>query len=106
MELGVFIASLAQIFLKKSANYQHSTILAEYLNIKVLIGYSMMFISTLCSVYALKNIPLSLAVLLDSTAYVFVCIHGYIFFKELINIQSATALLLILSGISCYAFIG
>lgn len=106
MELGVFIASVAQVFLKKSANNQHSSIFSEFLNPKVIVGYSMMFISTLCSIYALKQIPLSLAMLLDSTAYIFVCIHGYIFFKETISFQRATALFLILLGITFYALIG
>lgn len=105
MELGVFIASVAQVFLKKSANKQHSSVFAEYLNINVIVGYSMMFISTLCSVYALKIIPISLAMLLDATAYIFVCIHSYIFFRERICFQRVTALFLILSGITCYALI-
>lgn len=106
MEVGVFLASLAQVFLKKSADNQHSSVLAEYLNINIIIGYSMMFTSTLCSVYALNLIPLSLAMLLESTAHIFVCFHSYVFFKETISFQCAIALFLILLGISCYTLIG
>lgn len=106
MVAGVFIASLAQVLLKSSALKEHNSIIKEYLNWRVIVGYGMMFISTIFSVYAYKVIPISLAVLLDSTGYIFVTCFGLLFLKEKVTKQRLFALILILLGIGIYALLG
>ena len=79
---SVFIASVAQIFLKKSSNLYREGI-KQYLNIYILIGYSMFLSSVILNMYILKKgINLKYMPILEATGYVFVPILSYIFYKE------------------------
>ncbi len=106
MVFGVFIASVAQVLLKKSALDHHESILDEYLNKKVIIGYAMMLFATICSVLAYRVIPISLAMVLDATGYIFITIFGYFIFKENVTRRRFLALCFIISGIFVYAILG
>ena len=106
MLLGVFIASLAQVLLKKSAQRQDGSRIREYLNWMVILGYAMMLSATLCSVFAYRVVPISLAVVLDAAGYIFVTIFGFVFFKEQVTGRRFLALTLIISGILVYALLG
>ena len=44
---SVIVASLSQILLKKSASKTYTSVIREYLNAYVIIGYGMMVLSTL-----------------------------------------------------------
>ena len=61
MIFGVVIAALSQIILKKAAMKHYDTWLKQYLNAPVIIAYFIFFVSSLCSVTALKVLPLTLA---------------------------------------------
>ena len=106
MVLGVFMASVAQVLLKKSAQKKYVSVIWEYLNWRVILGYSMMLFATLCSVFAYKVIPISLAMVLDATGYIFVTLFGIIIFKEIVTRKRLFALMLILSGIVVYSVLG
>ena len=82
MLLGVFVASCSQILLKKAADNKHKNALAEYLNARVIAAYAMFFVSALVGMYVLRYIPLSLAPILESSAYVFVAVLSYCILKE------------------------
>lgn len=47
---SVIVASLSQILLKKSASKAYTSVIREYLNAYVIIGYGMMVLSTLLTV--------------------------------------------------------
>ena len=106
MVLGVFIASVAQVLLKKSSQHEYASRIHEYINWCVIVGYGMMVVSTMCTVFAYRVIPISFGMVLDSTGYVFVAIFGFVFFHEYINKRRLFALSLIISGIVIYAFWG
>ena len=53
--VGVFVASMAQIVLKKSAKKEHTNLIKEYLNLNVILGYGMLFGSTFITIYAPDN---------------------------------------------------
>lgn len=100
---GVFISSISQILLKKSANKEHGSFIKEYLNPIVIISYIIFFLATLMSVFAYKGIPLSMGAILDSSGYVFVTILSAIFLKEKPTIKKIIALLIIITGIVFYS---
>ena len=50
--LSVVVASFAQILLKKSAAKTYSSPIKEYLNVYVICGYGMMFLSMFITVMA------------------------------------------------------
>ena len=106
MVLGVFIASVAQVLLKKSSQITYDNKLKEYVNWRVLLGYTIMLMATFCTIYAYRTIPISLGMLLDSTGYIFITFFGYMFFKESVTSRRMLALILIIFGIFIYALMG
>ena len=53
--LGVLISSASQILLKKSADKKYSSKIKEYLNLNVIISYTIFFIATLITIFAFKK---------------------------------------------------
>lgn len=96
---SVFIASISQILLKKSALKKHDSFIKEYLNPLVIIAYIIFFCSTLITMFSYNAIPLSFGVILESAGYVFVAILSYLFLKETLNKKQILGLFLILIGI-------
>ena len=101
--LGVFISSVAQILLKKSAEKSYPNRIREYLNVRVIVGYIIFFAATLCAVYAYKVIPLSYGPILESTGYIFVAVLSWIFIKERISLRKGVGIAIIIIGIVIYS---
>ncbi len=101
--ISVTIASFAQILLKKSSMKTYSSPIREYLNLYVIAGYGMMFLSLFMTMIAYKgfknfaNVPL-----LESLGYAVVMVLGYFFFKEKITLRKVLGIALILGGIFVY----
>lgn len=100
---GVFISSISQIILKKSAEKEYSSKIREYLNVRVIFAYIIFFAATLCSILAYTKIPLSLGPILESSGYFFVAVLSYIFLKEKISKKKMLGLSIIIIGIIVYA---
>ncbi len=96
---GTFIASVSQIVLKKAAEKEYASKLAEYLNPMVMGAYVVFFMASLCSVIGYKKVPLSLGPVLDATGYIWVAVLGKIFLGEKIGAKKATGLVVIIAGI-------
>ena len=101
--IGVFISSISQIILKKSADKKYPSKIREYLNVRVIFSYIIFFGATLCSILAYTKIPLSLGPILESSGYFFVAVLSYIFLKEKISKQKMLGLSIIIIGIIIYA---
>lgn len=100
---GVFISAISQVLLKKSAAKEHDSALAEYLNWRVIVAYTLFVLATLASTFAYKVIPLSMGPLLDATGYIYVTIFGLALFHEKLNPLKVCALVCILLGICVYS---
>ena len=100
--IAVFISSLSQVLLKKSANRDYNNIVKQYLNFRVIVAYILFFLSNLIAIYAYKVIPLSLGGILDSTGYIYAIIFGATIFNEKINLKKIISILLIVTGIIIY----
>lgn len=100
---GVFISSISQVMLKKSAMRSHASALKEYLNPLVVFAYVLFVGATLLSVLAYKGIPLSMGPVLDATGYLYVTFFGVVIFHERVTPRKLIALALIIAGIVVYA---
>lgn len=100
---GVFISSISQVMLKKSAMKNHGSALREYLNPLVIFAYVLFVGATLLSVIAYKGIPLSMGPVLDATGYLYVTFFGVVIFHEKVTPKKLVALALIIAGIVVYA---
>lgn len=103
---GVFISSVSQIILKKSANKQYPNKIREYLNLRVIISYIIFFAATLCSILAYQKIPLSLGPILEASGYIFVAVLSRVFLKEKISKKKIIGLSIVILGIIIYALGG
>ena len=100
---SVFISSISQLLLKKSAQRTYPNKIREYLNPYVIVGYLLFFGCTLISMYALKVVPLSMAPILESFGYVFVAVLGFFFLKEKFTRRQLIGSALIILGIVVYS---
>ena len=99
MLVNVFISSLAQVLLKKSALKKHENFIKQYLNSYVISGYAILFICTLLKIFAYRELPISLGPVLEATSYIYVTIFGVTIFHEQISKKKLLALGLILAGV-------
>ena len=99
MVLSVFLASTSQIILKKSAKKKYESRVREYFNLFVLVGYGILFSTTVITVFALKYLPISLASSLDALGQVFVPILSFLILKERMTKWKAVGIIIIVVGI-------
>lgn len=96
---SVLIASCSQIILKKSASKEYSSIIREYLNVRVIVGYGIMFISTILTIFAFKGLDYKNGPIIESLGYIFIMFLSRIFLKEKITKKKVIGNTLILLGI-------
>lgn len=97
--LSVVVASLSQILLKKSASKTYSSVLREYLNPYVIIGYGMMVVSTLLTVGGYAGLEYKNGAVIESLGFVLVMLLSRFFFGEKITGKKLLGNALILLGI-------
>lgn len=97
--LSVMIASSSQILLKKSAMKKYKSIIFEYLNPLVIIGYGMMVVSTITTILAYRGIEYKNGPVIESLGYLLVMVLSYFFFKEKITKKKLFGNMIILLGI-------
>lgn len=99
MILAVIVSSFSQILLKKSAREKHESILKEYLNAYVLIGYGMMVASTLLIIAAYHGLDYKNGPIIEALGYILVMLLSYAFFKERVGIKKIIGYSMILIGV-------
>ncbi len=93
------IASLSQVLLKRSAQKEHRSRRAEYLNLRVLVAYGMLFVSMLLTMLSLRRVPLSLAPVIEASSYFYVALLSYWLLGERPGRKKVLGIALILIGI-------
>ena len=98
--LGVLLASVSQILLKKSASVRHTSFVTEYLNVKVIGGYSLLVFSLLLDLWAMHFGVLAKEVSsIEALSYLFVPLLGWFILKERISGKKWAAIGLIMAGV-------
>lgn len=98
--LASLIAAFSQMLLKKSASEPHENILREYLNIKVITGYGMMFASMLVCVFAYSHqVSMQSGAVMDSIGNLWIMILSFLIFREPITKKKILGNLMIISGV-------
>ena len=97
---AVIVSAFSQVLLKKSAQKKYSSVLREYLNVYVIVGYGMMALTTVLTVFAYstgldyKNGPV-----IESLGYVLIMILSLAFFGEKITKRKLLGNCLVILGI-------
>ena len=96
---SVVVASFSQILLKKSALKTYASVIREYLNPYVIIGYGMMVVSTLLTVLAYQGLDYKEGPIIDSIGFFLVMLLSRMFFGEKITKKKILGNILIFVGI-------
>ena len=100
---STILASVSQVLLKKAALREHKTLLEEYTDWRVILGYGLFVGCTLLTMLAYKGVPLNVGPVLEATGYLYVTIFGVTIFHEKMNPKKIAALVMIVVGIIIYA---
>lgn len=97
---SLLIASLAQMALKKGAMNKYDSFFREYLNVWVIGGYALMFLSMVIDIWAVSNgVLVKELSTMESCSYLFVPLMSCLFFGEKISLRKFGAIVLILAGV-------
>lgn len=99
MFMAVIISSFSQIFLKKSAKKTYTSVVREYLNPYVIIGYGMMVVTTILTILAYRGLDYKNGPVIESLGYVLVMFLSLFFFGEKITWKKLLGNLLVVFGI-------
>lgn len=103
--LGLFsvvIASFSQVMLKLGAGKTYSSKIREYLNLYVITGYGMLFVSMILTIIAYRGLSYLSVPVIEAVGYVLVPVLSYFIFKEKLTKRKITGILFILAGIFIY----
>ena len=82
---AVIISAFSQIFLKKSAKKTYASVIREYLNPYVIIGYGMMIVTTILTILAYRGLDYKNGPVIESLGYVLIMFLSFVFFDEKIT---------------------
>lgn len=102
MLISVSIASVSQLLLKKSTFQKYTSVLREYLNLWVVGGYGMLFLSMLMSVYAYSGVDFKNGPVIESLGNVFVPVLSWLVFGEKLTVRKVAGILCIMLGIMVF----
>lgn len=98
--LNCCISSFSQILLKKSSLRSYDSVIKEYLNPYVIIGYGLFFVVLLVNVLLLKYLPIAIVNPVGETLpIVLAFFSGMLFFNEEFTFQKVLGIIIIISGI-------
>lgn len=99
---SVCIASFSQVMLKMGAEKKYVSKIREYLNVYVIGGYGMLFVSMLLTIAAYSRLSYLSVPVVETVGYVLVPVLSYFFFKEKMSRRKIIGILFILAGIVIY----
>lgn len=96
---SVFIASISQVLLKKSAMKHYDYKFGDYLNPYVIAAYGLLFLSMFLTVFAYRGVDLKTGPVIEASSYIFVALLSAVFLKEKVSGRKRIGLLIIIIGI-------
>ena len=106
MLLSQLIASTSQVLLKKSAEKEYPSVIREYLNVLVIVGYGLLCISLAISILCYKKLGYMGVVIIEPIGYIIVTILSRFIFKEKMTPRKTLGMICILGGIAVFFGLG
>lgn len=99
---SVVIASFSQVMLKLGAGKTYDSKIREYLNIHVISGYGMLFVSMIITIAAYSHLSYLSVPVVEAVGYVLVPVLSFFIFKEKLTKRRILGIIFILAGIVIY----
>ncbi len=100
--VAVFISSISQIILKKSANKDYNSFIRSYLNLRVICAYGIILAAVGIDLFAFKYVPVSFVPVIESSSYFFILILSRIFLHEKLTLKQIIGISIIMLGVLLY----
>ena len=100
--VSVTIAAISQLLLKAGANKKYSTFIRQYLNVYVITGYGLTFLSMLLTMLAYRNIDYKYGPVIESLGFIIILVLSRLIFKEMLTFKKIAGACIILVGIFIY----
>ena len=98
--VNALLSAFSQVLLKKAALRNYNSVLKQYLNPNVIVGYGIYFIVIFINIFALKHLNMStIAAFSESLPLVFTLVFSKIVFNESINRFKIFGIAIIVLGI-------
>lgn len=101
--LAVFVASVSQILLKQSAQQEHKNIILKFLNWRVILGYALLFGTTVINVFAYRGVELKVTPMIESTGIIWVTLLATLILGEKPTLRSVLSILVTIVGIIVFS---
>jgi len=96
---AVVLSCLAQILLKKSSGEKKKHFIFDYLNLKVIASYGIIFICMLLTIYAFTGMYYRYGAVIESLAYLLIMLFSRMFLKEKITRRRVIGNCIIVLGV-------
>ncbi|MCI9402034.1 MAG: EamA family transporter [Lachnospiraceae bacterium] len=97
---SVLVSSVSQVILKKSTEKQYKNRIKEYFNMQVILAYGLFFLSSLLTIIAFREVPLSVGPILEASGYIYIAVLGKVFLHESLTRKKLAGIMCILMGIA------
>ena len=101
--LAVFVVSVSQILLKQSAQTEHKNIIYKFLNWRVLLGYALLFGTTIINVFAYRGVELKVTPMIESTGIIWVTILAVFLLGERPTKRAILSIIVTIVGIIVFS---
>ena len=103
---SLLIASTSQMLLKFSAQKHYESFIREYLNIYVIFGYGLLFLSMIIGIFCYEGLGYMGVVVMEPISYVIVMFMARVIFKEKIVPSKIVGMCFIIVGIAVFYLLG
>jgi len=104
--IGAALSSVSQVVLKRGADREipsgltrRQSLLAQYLNVPVVLGYGLLLISMGLAIIALAKVDLKYAAIIEALGYAMVMILSRVFLHEPMTRRKIVGNLVIMAGV-------
>ena len=101
--VSLLLSSLSQILLKKSSQEKKKSFILEYLNLKVMVAYVILFICMLLTVYIYKGIEYKYGAIIESMSFLVVMSCSRMFLGEKISLNKLFGNIAIVVGVIIFS---
>lgn len=101
---AVLVAAVAQTILKKTAmKHVQSSFIGKIFNTGIICGYTLMLLSSMMNVIALKKLPLSLMPITEATGYFWIPLFSWRFLQKKPTKRNVIGACVIALGMAIFA---
>lgn len=103
MIVSGMLSSFSQILLKKSTLIKRNSVIKEYLNLYVIIGYGITALCMILVIIGYKGVPFKYGAVLESLTYIYIMILSKLILREKLTKRKILGNLIIVAGVIMFS---